>query len=57
MTAQTVIVTHKGSNNDRPFDPQVAIINGLLVGGNFCRQDFPVASLICDSSFSITACE
>ena len=25
------------------------------MGGSFCRQDFPVASLICDNSFRITA--
>jgi len=29
-----------------PLDPHVAIIKGLLVGGNFCRHDLPVASLI-----------
>ena len=45
-TIHIVMVTQQRSSNDTPFDPQVAIIKGLLVGGNFCRQDFPVASLI-----------
>ena len=39
-----------------PLDPHVAMIKGLLVGGNFCRHDLPVASLIWDNSFRITAC-
>ena len=51
------MVTKQGDSIDTPLDPQVAIISGLLVGGNFCLQDFPVASLICDNSFSITACK